>query len=158
MFNAFKMLAYLGEERLEVRSDDAEKDDPKYNRFPTVDGLAAQSGSEQIQVIVWHQVRDQYAQGRRRVRIRLDHLPWENCVRIQHYRIDETHSNAHTIWKTLGSPEHPSPEKLMVIKKREGLEKYQPDKITMVGERSLSVFVEMPMHSVSLFLIEPRRH
>lgn len=158
VFNAFKMLAYLGEERLELRSDDTEKDDSKYDRFPTVDGVATLSGDKQVQLMVWYQVRDQYARGEKRVRIRLDCLPWKGSVWIQHYRIDETHSNAHTIWKALGSPDYPTPEELAMIKKREGLEKYQPDKMTIVEKGHLSISVEMPMHSVSLLLIEPTGH
>ena len=157
-FNAFEMLAHLGVERLEVRSDDPEKYDSKYYRFPTIDALATLSGGKQIQVIVWHQVKDQYAQGKKRVRIRLDRLPWEGSVRIQHYRVDETHSNAHTIWRALGSPDYPTPEELAVIRKGEGLEKYQPDKMTIVEEGSLSISLEMPMHSLSLLLIEPIGH
>ena len=158
VFNAFEMLARLGEERLEVISEDEKKDDSRYNRFPTVDGLATQSGDEQIQLIVWHQVRDQYAQGEREVRIRLEHLPWEGNIRIEHYRIDEAHSNAHTIWKALGSPDYPTVEELSVIKKKEGLEKYQPDRIIPAEKRSLSIYTRMPMHSVSLFIIGPAGH
>ncbi|RLC38312.1 MAG: hypothetical protein DRH33_04685 [Candidatus Nealsonbacteria bacterium] len=158
VFNAFEMLARLGEERLRVISNDEEKDDSKYGRFPTIDGLAARSGQEQIQVIVWHQVRDQYAQGERNIKVILDHLPWEGNVRIKHYRIDETHSNAHTVWKTLGSPDYPTIEELAIIKKKEGLEKYQPDRMMPVEERSLSIYTKMPMHSVSLFILEPAGH
>ena len=29
-------------------------------------------------------------------------------VRLTHYRIDDTHSNAYTVWKAMGSPQNPS--------------------------------------------------
>jgi xylan 1,4-beta-xylosidase len=31
-------------------------------------------------------------------------------VLVRHYRIDESHSNAWTAWKAMGSPQHPAPE------------------------------------------------
>ena len=29
-------------------------------------------------------------------------------VRLTHYRIDDAHSNAYTVWKAMGSPQNPS--------------------------------------------------
>jgi len=155
VFNALEILASMGKRRLEVVSSDNEKDDPQYNRFSTVDALASRSDDKQIQVIVWHQVRDQYAQGTKRVIIKFDNLPFESNVHVEHYRIDETHSNAHTIWKALGRPDYPTSEELAIIKKKEGLEKYQPDRIMTVRQGLLSISMEMSVHGISLLILEP---
>ena len=31
-------------------------------------------------------------------------------VLLEHYRIDDNHSNAYTVWKAMGSPQKPTPE------------------------------------------------
>ena len=37
-------------------------------------------------------------------------------VLLEHYRIDETHSNAYTAWKNMGSPQAPTPEQYGELK------------------------------------------
>ncbi len=37
-------------------------------------------------------------------------------VLLEHYRIDETHSNAYTAWKNMGSPQAPTPEQYAELK------------------------------------------
>ncbi len=43
-------------------------------------------------------------------------------VLVTQYRIDNTHSNAYTVWKDMGSPQHPTPEQLVTLRGRDGLE------------------------------------
>jgi xylan 1,4-beta-xylosidase len=37
-------------------------------------------------------------------------------VLLQHYRIDETHSNSYTVWNKLGSPQSPTAEQYAQLK------------------------------------------
>ena len=37
-------------------------------------------------------------------------------VLLQHYRIDDTHSNSYTVWKEMGSPQTPTPEQYAQLK------------------------------------------
>ena len=39
-----------------------------------------------------------------------------NKVLLQHYRIDNDHSNAYTVWKNMGSPQKPTPEQYAELK------------------------------------------
>jgi len=41
---------------------------------------------------------------------------------VQRYRLDETHSNAYTVWKAMGSPQRPTAEQVAVLKKAGELE------------------------------------
>ncbi len=41
-------------------------------------------------------------------------------VRLTHYRIDDSHSNAYTVWKAMGSPQNPSAEQIAALKDKEG--------------------------------------
>ncbi len=41
---------------------------------------------------------------------------------VERYRMDETHSNAYTAWKAMGSPQTPSAEQIAALKRAGGLE------------------------------------
>ncbi len=41
---------------------------------------------------------------------------------VERYRLDETHSNAYTVWKAMGSPQSPTAEQVAALKKAGGLE------------------------------------
>ena len=41
---------------------------------------------------------------------------------VQRYRLDETHSNAYTAWKAMGSPQSPTAEQIAALKRAGGLE------------------------------------
>ena len=74
-------------------------------------------------------------------------------VRISHYRIDERHSNAHTVWEELECPDWPTDEQVAAMRSRERLEKYEADReLTPTGGR-VSIQTVLPMHSVSLLLV-----
>jgi xylan 1,4-beta-xylosidase len=46
-----------------------------------------------------------------KVRLEIDGVPSAATrVLVRHYRIDEAHSNPWTAWKTMGSPQQPTPE------------------------------------------------
>jgi len=74
---------------------------------------------------------------------------------MKHYRIDENHSNAYTIWKSMGSPFNPDQSQLKKIKDRQGLELYEPEKTVNAVHGKIMLPVDMPHHSVSLFVFEP---
>ena len=80
------------------RPQDGEEADgmPELDRVaphPTVDVLAARDEDE-IPVLVWHRVCDQYRQGEREVRIEIDGLDGWESAGITHYRVSEGRSNA----------------------------------------------------------------
>jgi xylan 1,4-beta-xylosidase len=175
IFNAFEMLSRLGGTRIAATTDDAETDiapgetvgmDRRRPRdeadaeqmeehhrvlpHPRVDSLAAKSG-DAVQVLVWHQVCDQYAGGQREVNVRVAGLDgWERAV-VRHWRISEGCSNAHTVWKALGRPDWPSEAQVALMKERERLEKCQPDRTELVRNGEIVLRTSLPMHSVSMY-------
>lgn len=46
----------------------------------------------------------------------------EKWVLITHYGIDETHSNAYTIWKAMGAPQHPFTEQYATLQAQDSLQ------------------------------------
>ena len=74
---------------------------------------------------------------------------------VHHYRIDGEHSNTHSVWKALGSPDYPTPEQMVVLHASEGLEMVEPPKtVEIVGGRYQASF-SLPVHGVSLITLTP---
>jgi xylan 1,4-beta-xylosidase len=60
---------------------------------------------------VWHYHDDDLPGPEATVELTLEHLPVANDhAQLDHFRIDETHSNAFSAWKRIGSPPRPTPE------------------------------------------------
>src|ERR1700691_3711538 len=77
---------------------------------PDVDALAVRS-DRGISVLVWNYHDDDVTSPEASVRLEIAGLPAAAArMRARHYRIDETHSNAWTAWKAMGSPQHSAPE------------------------------------------------
>ena len=129
------MLSRLGSVRLRAESDDQEEDVapgevvgmndkrpqdgeeadgmPELDRVaphPTVDVLAARDEDE-IQVLVWHRVCDQYRQGEGEVRIEIDGLDGWESAGITHYRVCEGRSNARRGFRWMPTPSCSAPDR-----------------------------------------------
>jgi xylan 1,4-beta-xylosidase len=71
-------------------------------------------------------------------------------VRLSHYRIDDAHSNAYTVWKAMGSPQSPTPAQFAELKAKDGLQQLEPSRELDVRGGTVTVSTEMPSHSISL--------
>ena len=179
VFNAFEMLSRMGSARIAAISDDKECDvEPgekagRENRafrprtpadaataslwdmiepHRQVDALASREGDE-IRVLVWNQKYDQYATGERSVELEVSRLEgWAQAI-VAHYRIDDRHSNAHTLWKAAGCPDWPSAALVAALREREALEKAAVDRQETVNEGRVSVRFSLPVHGVSMFIV-----
>ncbi|MDE1177360.1 MAG: beta-xylosidase [Edaphobacter sp.] len=74
-------------------------------------------------------------------------------VLVQHYRIDDTHSNAYTVWKSMGSPQQPTTEQYAQLQAIAGLQLLtSPVWVDVVGGK-LNLPTELPRQSISLMKI-----
>jgi xylan 1,4-beta-xylosidase len=80
--------------------------------------------------------------------------PGVSQVRLTHYRIDDTHSNAYNVWKVMGSPQNPSKAQFAILKAKDGLQLLEtPHQVEVqAGVATFSTF--MPSHSVSLLQLD----
>jgi xylan 1,4-beta-xylosidase len=69
---------------------------------------------------------------------------------MQHYRIDDTHSNAFTAWKAMGSPQTPTPEQYAQLKAAGGLQLLDSPRWIDLDAGVATVSLELPRHAVSL--------
>lgn len=75
-------------------------------------------------------------------------------VLLQHYRIDETHSNAYTVWKAMGSPQQPTTEQYEQLKAAAGLQMLDAPKWVEVQDGAIQLSTVMPRESISLLHLE----
>jgi xylan 1,4-beta-xylosidase len=80
--------------------------------------------------------------------------PGVSGVRLTHYRIDDTHSNAYTVWKVMGSPQSPTPAQFAELKSKDGLELLEAPRQVDVRDGVVSFSTIMPAHSISLVQLD----
>jgi len=126
VLNVFRMMGMMGGERVATTSSGAV---PMATMLDTgvrgktdVDALATKEKSG-ADVMVWdyHDVADGGEAAE--VRVEVDGLPvGVGRALLQEYRIDETHSNAYTVWKGMGSPQSLTVEQISELRAAGGLE------------------------------------
>ncbi|HEY1877094.1 MAG TPA: hypothetical protein VGG66_06465, partial [Rhizomicrobium sp.] len=77
-----------------------------------------------------------------------------SSVRLTHYRIDDTHSNAYTAWKAMGSPQNPSAGQIAELKIKEGLQLLESPSRLALQDGTVTVNTVMPSHSISLMQLD----
>jgi len=75
-------------------------------------------------------------------------------VRLTHYRIDDTHSNAYTVWKAMGSPQNPTPAQYAELKSKDGLQLLESPRWLDVNGGAVTVSTDLPHHSISLLQLD----
>lgn len=147
VFNSYVLLSRLGSQRLPTKSK-AEGFGRKFGVLPTKDG-------DILSIMVWNfedGIEDHVND--RTIRLYIENTNIKGKYRLVHYRIDDEHSNAYSIWLKLGRPSSPSIDEIKMIREGEGLQLYEPVKdVALDGDMELEFY--MPMHSVSLLLFLP---
>lgn len=118
-----------------------------------IDALAT-VGERKAAVMVWNYHDDYEPAGASLTTITAQGIPaGVGRVLVMHYRIDDTHSNAYSVWMAMGSPQHPTTEQYELLKSRAGLELLSSPAWMDVKDGQVSVTTNMPRQSVSLVLL-----
>jgi xylan 1,4-beta-xylosidase len=158
VLNVFRAFARMGGNRVAVTSDavvplDAIVKTGVRDR-PDVSALASRDGRT-VSILVWHYHDDDVAGPEAEVQLTVAGLPVRQAeARLTHFRIDAAHSNAHTAWLRMGSPETPTESQRAELEKAGQLEAMAaPARVAVVDSRSTMTFT-LPRQAVSLLLIE----
>lgn len=114
VLNFFRMCGLMHGEVVRVESSGAIATDAivesGVRQRPDIDALAVRS-DHGLSVLVCNYQDDDISGPAADVRLQISGLPSSGeRILLRHYRIDETHSNAFTRWKKMGSPQNPTPE------------------------------------------------
>lgn len=146
-YNAFRMLNNLGVSRIKI-----------FGGNDNVNGIATYN-RDKITIIIFNCVYDILrTEGdeslERSINLEVKNIPWPK-VQIEHYRIDNEHSNAYTVWKGMGSPRDCSDEQLEFLKSKMNLELLEDPYTAMTYNGVFSSWFNLPMPSVSMLVITP---
>ena len=116
-----------------------------------VDALATRSSTNAAEVMLWNYQDAEIDGTIRPASVAIRGLPaTQHRVLLTHYRIDNTHSNAYTVWKAMGSPQHPTAAQYETLRQQDGLAMLGSPVWLDVTNGTVALTTSMPGHSVAL--------
>ena len=154
VLNLFRMTGMMRGQRVKVESSGAVGLDgilqSGVHGAADVDGLATR-GDREIDLLVWNYHDDDLPAAAAAVRVSLAGVPAAaGRVLVEHFRIDDEHSNAYTVWKQMGSPAQPSPEEYARMERAAQLQLLQSPEWRAVKDGQVGIEFQLPRHAVSL--------
>jgi xylan 1,4-beta-xylosidase len=111
VLNVFRMAGLMRGDRVKTESSGAVGVDAilaaGVRGKPDIDAMAVRS-ERSLTVMLWNYHDDDVPGPDAPVRVSVAGIPASALLR--HYRIDQNHSNAYTVWKAMGAPQSPTPE------------------------------------------------
>jgi xylan 1,4-beta-xylosidase len=123
---------------------------------PDVDGMATLNGAA-VQVLVWNYHDDVVSVAATPVHLAIK-VPagFGSSVRVAHLRVDESHGDAYTVWKSQGMPASPSPAEVAALQTAMHPAPLVPDGTVAVSAKGMvAVDFDLPRFGVSLVTIAP---
>jgi xylan 1,4-beta-xylosidase len=156
VLNVFRMLGLLRGRRLKVESSaDAGVEAMRLKSVrekPDVMALAA-LGDHSLGVLIWHYHDEDVPGPAAQVEAILERLPDTGPLLVQHFRIDDEHSNAFAAWKRMGSPQQPTSDQLVALKRAARLEPVGSPQWRRASGNTLSFRLSLPRQAVSLITL-----
>ncbi len=119
-------------------------------RQPDIDSLAVRS-DHRLAVMIWNYHDDDVQAEPQPIEVVISGLTSAgNRVLVQHYRIDQGHSNAYTAWKEMGSPQHPSPAQRTVLEAAGQLQTLDSPRWLTIRNGTVKFDFPLPRNAVSL--------
>jgi xylan 1,4-beta-xylosidase len=154
VLNFFRMAGMMSGDRVHTKSsgavalDDIEKSGVR--QTDDIDAFAT-TNSHEAAVMVWNYFDDDVAAAPALVNVNISGLPASaHRVRLSHYRIDDSHSNAWTVWKSMGKPEQPTPEQYAKLQAAGQLSLLSPAGWLKVKGGEAKISVTLPRQAISL--------
>ena len=154
ILNLFRMAAMMSGERVQTTSaTEVPLDDilaKGITQQPDIDAMATRDGHEAC-ILLWNYHDDDLPASATSTRVTVKGIPaGVSRVLLQHYRIDDTHSNAYSVWKSIGSPQTPNAEQYAKLKAAGQLELLTSPVWLEVKDGSVDLPVDLPRQSISL--------
>ena len=157
VLNVFRMFSQMTGQRLTAESDHAVAlDSILRSGVRSEPDIAAMASLDQnkLCVLVWHYHDDDVPGAAGAVELVLNGLPPVNGnATVEHFRIDEDHSNSFSAWKHLGSPQTPTPEQYAMLERAAQLTELNPVERIPIKDGKLNLRFLLPRQAVSLLKI-----
>lgn len=154
VLNVFRMAGLMSGERVMTSStgqiplDDMMKNGVR--QAPDIDAMATKAAHEAA-VMLWNYHDDDLPAASADVQVTIAGIPpGVKKVLLEHYRIDDTHSNSYTVWKGMGSPQTPTPEQYAQTKAAGQLELLTSPEWVDVTDGKVTIATSLPRQATSL--------
>jgi xylan 1,4-beta-xylosidase len=154
VLNVFRMAGLMGGDRVKASSDGSVDVDTivasGVRQKPDVGALAAAS-DHRLSVLVWNYQDDDVSGPSADIRLLASGIPPETKrVLVRHYRIDQTHSNAYSVWKQMGSPQKPTDEQYRTLEDAGQLQLLASPHWVTVHDGEPELNFSLPLQGISL--------
>ncbi|MGC1422026.1 MAG: beta-xylosidase [Terracidiphilus sp.] len=158
ILNVFRMAGLMSGDRVETVSDGkvrlADILKSGIREAPDVDAFATK-GLHQAAVMVWNYHDDDLPAPTTTVQVTIAGIPaGVKRVLLEHYRIDEEHSNSYAVWKQMGSPQSPTAEQYARLRRAGQLELMTSPRWLDVDAGRVTVEMALPRQATSLFRLQ----
>ncbi len=154
VLNMFRMAGLMRGDTVSVRSEGALPAETILNEGvtakPDVDALATRT-NHTLSVLIWNYKDDQTSESPADIDLRLSGLP-VNAKRLllTHYRIDQSHSNAYTAWREMGSPQNPTSSQYERLERAGQLQQLGSPRWISGNSGIVEIRFTLPLHGLSL--------
>ena len=158
ILNVFRMAGLMRGDRVEATSSGAIPLDVMLAKGvrenPDVDVLATRD-DRRIAMLVWNYHDDDVSGPDAAIALSVQGLPADaRRVLMKHDRIDANHSNAFSVWKSMGSPQDPAPEQQRQLEAAGQLQLLDSPNWLWSDSGNVSVKFDLPRQGVSLITLE----
>jgi len=154
VLNVFRMAGLLSGERVMTSSTGQVSLEDVVSKgvrqTSDVDALATKAEHEAA-VMLWNYHDDDVPAMDAEVQVTIAGFPvGVKKVMLEHYRIDETHSNSYSAWKAMGSPQAPTPGQYARLKQAGQLELLRSPEWLDVADGKVTIDTDLPRQATSL--------
>jgi xylan 1,4-beta-xylosidase len=158
VINVFRMAGLMSGQRVSTSSTgQVPLDDilsAGVRQAPDVDAFATRA-DHGAAVMLWNYHDDDLPAAGASVQVTVAGIPaGVNKVLLQHYRIDDTHSNSYTVWKQMGSPQTPTAEQYAQLKAAGQLELLSSPEWLDVSGGKVTIATSLPRQATSLLRLQ----
>jgi len=158
VLNVFRMAGLMSGERVNTSSTGQVSLDDILNagvrQTPDIDAFATK-GEHEAAVMLWNYHDDDVPAEGAPVQVTVASIPpGVKKVLLEHYRIDNTHSNSYTVWKTMGSPQAPTAEQYARLKEAGQLALLRSPEWLDVRDGKVTVATKLPRQATSLMRLK----
>ncbi len=156
VLNVYRMLGMMSGNRVGVSGD------LRYNFKSICDSSVrgkqadinafACSNKNTVTVLLWNYHDLDIKNNGSLVELTVKGIPAERAT-LTHYRIDQDHSNSYTVWKKMGSPQHPTAEQIAKLEKAGQLQMLSKPKEIKISDNAVTIKMQLPRQAVSLLKI-----
>jgi xylan 1,4-beta-xylosidase len=154
VLNVFRMAGLVSGDRVSATSsasisaEDIAKSGVRAQ--PDVDAFATKS-SHEAAVMLWNYHDEDLPVPASPVTVKISGIPATvHKVLLEHFRIDDTHSNAYTVWMAMGSPQDPTPDQYAQLKSAGQLQLLTSPTWLDVTSGTVTITTNLPREATSL--------